>query len=892
LAQARGADGRFIGEASIRVTADGSGFADSVRSTAGAGLSRLGGILSDAITTPLKIGAAVAGTAIGVTLGTAISTGLARLSAIDNAKGKLQGLGYTGEQVAGVMENALAAVKGTAFGLGDAATIAASMMAAGIPAGQELESTLKSVGDAATIGGTSLTDMGAIFGKVAATGKLQGDELMQLSERGIPALSFLAKHFGTTNEEAQKMVREGKVSFADFKAAMDENIGGAALASGNTFAGGLANVKAALGRVGAAAMEPGFQALKTIFQQAIPAIDNLGKALQPIFDSLNAKIIPAVSAAATAFFGFLSNVDFSGLTGGLSSVAGIIAPLTGLFAGLLGPLLGEIPLVGKLFAGLTGPVGLVIGLLIEMFRNSEQLRDAFGTLFSALGSAFSSLGPAIETISGALSTLMGGLGDALAQVLTAVVPLIGIFAQGIAALAPLLPPIAALLAQVAGIIGQVLSAALTAIMPLFQMLVTTILPALMPIVTQIIAFVGQLAAQIGGILVQAVSMIIPLFVQLASMVLPILVQILQSLMPILEALGPLITTVFGILSSVISAVIPVIQALLPVVQTVFEAIASIISAAVDVIVDVIHIVTAILSGDWSAAWEAAQALVGHVWDLIKSIVEGAVNIVKSVITGALNAISSIWNSIWNTIGSTVTGVWNTITSAISSGISNAQSFISNGLNSIRSTWDSIWNSVTSSIAGVWNGIVSAVQSGISNVTGAISGIKNTITGFFSGAGSWLVSAGSSIISGFVSGIKSAIGAVTSAVGDVMSAARNLLPFSPAKEGPFSGKGWTLYSGKAIVNDLSKGIAAQEDELVRTVNGVMGAAADAATMGGSLTVPVSGGGGAGSGAMAGSGIANYEINVTVPMDDLAQLKTFEDFMSMLRVRTRMGVTVGG
>jgi len=40
---------------------------------------------------------------------------------------------------------------------------------------------------------------------------------------------------------------------------------------------------------------------------------------------------------------------------------------------------------------------------------------------------------------------------------------------------------------------------------------------------------------------------------------------------------------------------------------------------------------------------------------------------------------------------------------------------------------------------------------------------------------------------------------------VLSAARNLLPFSPAKEGPFSGKGWTLYSGRSISQALADGI---------------------------------------------------------------------------------------
>jgi phage-related protein len=194
---------------------------------------------------------------------------------------------------------------------------------------------------------------------------------------------------------------------------------------------------------------------------------------------------------------------------------------------------------------------------------------------------------------------------------------------------------------------------------------------------------------------------------------------------------------------------------------------------------------------------------------------------------------------------------------------------------------------------MWSGIVSAISSGVSNAYNAVVGVKDRIVGFFSGAGSWLLDAGRSIISGLVSGIQNMIGAVTGAVSSVVSAARNLLPFSPAKEGPFSGRGWTLYSGEALVKGLAQGIAAEEDNLLRTISGVVATANDAMSLEGSMTgikVPTARVAGS-TAASEGPTINNYDVSVTVPMDDLAQLRTFEDFMSMLRVRTRMGVSVG-
>jgi len=64
-------------------------------------------------------------------LGTALVSGFQRLNAIDVAKNKLRGLGHDTQAVEAIMKNALASVKGTAFGLGEAATVAAGAVAAG-----------------------------------------------------------------------------------------------------------------------------------------------------------------------------------------------------------------------------------------------------------------------------------------------------------------------------------------------------------------------------------------------------------------------------------------------------------------------------------------------------------------------------------------------------------------------------------------------------------------------------------------------------------------------------------------------------------------------------------------------------------------------------------------
>lgn len=217
------------------------------------------------IGTVAKVGAA-GGVAL---LGTALTKGFSRLTAIENAQAKLQGLGHDAKTVEKIMGNASASVKGTAFGLDAAASTAAGAVAAGVKPGKDLERTLSLVGDAATIAGTDMGSMGAIFNKVASSDMIQGDVLAQLGDRGIPILQLLAKEMGVSAGEVKKLASEGKVNFETFQNAMEKGMGGAAQKSGDTLQGALANTQAALGRIGANLLAGIYPKITKFFKGAI-----------------------------------------------------------------------------------------------------------------------------------------------------------------------------------------------------------------------------------------------------------------------------------------------------------------------------------------------------------------------------------------------------------------------------------------------------------------------------------------------------------------------------------------------------------------------------------------------------------------------------------------------
>ena len=253
----------------------------------------LGGRIAGATGVALKTGVKVAGGIAAGALSTALFSGFKRLNDIEEARKKLEGLGHSAKSVDSIMKSALASVKGTAYGLGDAAKIAASTVAAGVKPGRELTYTLKNVADAAAIGGTSLEDMGQIFNKVAALGHVTGREINQLGIRGIPILQLLGKQLGKTPEEIQKMVSQGKISFSIFQKAMHDGLAGSALKTGETVKGAFANMLAALSRVGAGLLSGVFP----LFQQTFAGLNTLFDDLQPAADAAGKAIGKAVKQA-------------------------------------------------------------------------------------------------------------------------------------------------------------------------------------------------------------------------------------------------------------------------------------------------------------------------------------------------------------------------------------------------------------------------------------------------------------------------------------------------------------------------------------------------------------------------------------------------------------------
>lgn len=84
--------------------------------------------------------------------------------------------------------------------------------------GAKLETTLTTLGNAASATGSSFRDVATIFNQVRGKGKLQMEEFYQFSERGILSMQDLADHYKVTTAEATQMISKGRVGFEDISA--------------------------------------------------------------------------------------------------------------------------------------------------------------------------------------------------------------------------------------------------------------------------------------------------------------------------------------------------------------------------------------------------------------------------------------------------------------------------------------------------------------------------------------------------------------------------------------------------------------------------------------------------------------------------------------------------
>lgn len=734
-------------------------------------MSGVTGMTNSVVGFGVKAGLALGGVATGIA-GVALTGGIKRALQIENSEAKLTGLGHSTQAVTGIMDNALASVKGTSFGLGEAASTAAGAVAAGIEPGDKLQGVLKTVANSAALAETDMSSMGSIFNKVAATGKLQGDVLLQLSDAGVPALSFLAKQTGKTAAEVSDMVSKGQIDFDTFAQAMEQGVGTAAAEMGKTTTGTFNNVKAALGRLGAGAVQPMLPLVQRLFSGFIVGVDALTDKAIPFFEKLAQKITgigPALQGMTGGFDrvkGVLSGLGDSMPVQAMTGMAAVLAPvaagigamavnavkLTGPIGGLLARFTPLAGILGKLAGGLKflgGPWGMLISLIVTAVSTSDELKSSlgemFGTVMSTLGPVVAGIGQAIggvmATVGPLIGQLFGALVTAVQQILIAVMPVIKMLVD-------------VLFTQLIPVFMQLVSAVLPPVVAIFGVVIQVI-SALLPPITMLIRFIVSMLVPVIQVLVTILSTLVTWIVQALTVAINWLVEnVFPALGVAIQAVGAFFTWLWqnvavpawNAIQTAIQAVVtwftttavPWFQSALNVLGTVFNwlyvnviqpvwngikiaiaiAVAAIMTIFDGIMLVIRNVLAPLFTWLWQnvivPVWNGISAAISWAWNNIILPIWNAINaFINNVLVPVFNWFKAVANAVWNAIGMAIQWVWNTIIKPVWEAI---KWWIDFGLipmfNWLKDVIKIVWNAIGTAIQWVWNTIIKPVWNAI------------------------------------------------------------------------------------------------------------------------------------------------------------------------------------
>lgn len=359
-----------------------------------------------------------------------IQGGWKRAMDVEQGRFTLQGLIDDQQKVNDLMEAARNSVKDTAYASNEAIKAASVFAASGIQDAEEMYYVLKGVAGVTATANADYESIARIFQTISGQGRVMGEQLNQLANRGLNAAAVMANYYDVTETEIREMVSAGEVSFEMFSEAMTETFGEHAYDANKTFTGAMANIRAALARTGEAFFH-------SIIEQESPAVDTFN-AIRESINKMNGVLTPVLEEAAMsvnvliqAFADFIRDVPVESLTR-------IFVNLFKIIGNVLSPLGDTIWAIGSamrenfdlsIIADTLADFTDNLVNLTSTFSLSESVIKAISTLFGGLFDVISMVGEGIfnffkmligiespvERVTGGISGFMSAIGNGLSN---------------------------------------------------------------------------------------------------------------------------------------------------------------------------------------------------------------------------------------------------------------------------------------------------------------------------------------------------------------------------------------------------------------------------------------------------------------------------------------------
>lgn len=550
--------------------------------------------------------------------------------------------------------------------------------------------------------------------------------------------------------------------------------------------------------------------------QAARGVIALGAAGSPIFAEMSQKINEVATAWQQKMVaGFQNGSLEAGMRRGITALGELWAKVQQVGT-IVGNVFRAMNAAGQPFLG-------TIGQAIQAtaaWTSSAQGMGTMVTFFQSLSAATAAVAPLLGQIAGIIG---GVLAPAASQAIQVLAPFVGTvldgMRQGLEAIAPVLPVVAEQLG--------------------------TAMSALAPILPQ----VGDAIAQI----LQAVAPLLPLVARMASEILPTLIpivvgfveaaaKVLEWAIKIWPVLGIVAAAIFGLVNPfgfVAVAVGALVGALVAFWPQIKEWVGNVIGGFRNLLVeakDKVDQLEANVKQKFSDMWNAVTQTVSNLWNSVVNWFTNGVNSAQQKATQFKDSVVSAFVSAKNWMVSTISGAWNAVTTWFVNGVNSAVNRVVSFAQRVGQWFVNVKNRMVAMISGAWNAVTNWFRTGVTNAVNIVSSFAQRVSNWFTNlrtgmvnraqnawrsvtaafkvgvqnaiswvrslpqravnalgnVGSRLFRSGKALIQGFIDGMKAMFGKIARTAKNAVKKARDYFPFSPAKKGPFSGRGWVLY----------------------------------------------------------------------------------------------------
>ena len=505
----------------------------------------------------------------------------------------------------------------TPFGMEDLAGNMQTLLSFGMSL-EDAKKHLNEIDDISQGDAVKMESLTLAFAQMSSTGKLTGQDLLQMINAGFNPLEEISRKTGKSIGELKEDMAKGAISadmVADAFASATAEGGrfyGAMNAQSQTFSGQLAT------------MQDGVENLKGLLAGGLS-------------EALAGSVLPMVN-------GWIDELTTAFEEGGTPA---LIDTLGSVLQEALGFIAEQLPMVVE-----TG-MSILTALLEGIIKVLPQVAETAVTLIIALvETIIEALPSLLEAAIQIIATLVSGIGEALPELVPAAVEMLMALVQGLVDNLPLL--LDAALQLITGL-PEGLIASIPVIIEALPQIITGIVTFLVDAIPQIIEAGIQLLTALIGALPQIITAIVAALPQIITAIvsgvvgaIPQLIDAgIQLLTALIGALPQIITTIVAALPQIIGAIVSAIGGAIPqLIQAGIQLLTALVRNLPQIISTIVAAIPSIISGIVSAVGQG-------VWQMVEAG--------KNLVYGLWNGIQGLAGWLWNRVSNWASGIWDSIT---------------------------------------------------------------------------------------------------------------------------------------------------------------------------------------------------------------------------------------